>query len=116
MRTPSIKALQQHLGVDVIKAREIKKILTAARIELESMPAGAARVAECWHPPETWDVRLTCLNQAMEGHGVECFKTERDGWCEYVNTGDTYSPTILRFKGHYRVATWGDIAERFGAH
>ena len=33
---------------------------------------------------------------------------------EYLNTGDSYAPTIVRSceTGNYRVASWGDLVER----
>ena len=108
MRTPSIETLK--LITD--KAKQAKALLLMSRLELEQTPVGAARVAECYHPPETWDIRLTCLNALLEGHGVECFQLKNGSWVEYINMGDTYNPTIVRVNGHYRVTSWGDIAEK----
>ena len=114
--TPSIKTLRERLNLDAETAREAKRILTATRAELEAMPAGAARVAECYNPPMTSDLRLHCLNACVGAYGVEGFQTLSGEWCDYLNAGDTYTPTIVRFRGRYRVACWGDIAERHGAH
>lgn len=111
-RTPSIKTLRDKLSIDIDTAKEVKRILTANRATLEAMPAGAARVAECYHPPMTSDLRLACLNACLGTYGVEGFQTRNGSWCEYLNTGDTYAPTIVRLNGHYQVACWGDIAER----
>jgi hypothetical protein len=55
------------------------------------------------------------LNELAGTHGIESFETRRDGWCDYLNAGDTYAPTLVWFRGKYRVTTWGDIAERYGA-
>jgi hypothetical protein len=30
----------------------------------------------------------------------------------YLNAGDTYVPTLVRFQGSYRITSWGDIAEK----
>ena len=114
-RTPSIKTLQTLPGVDADKARALKALLTARRAALEAHSAGAARVAECWTAPSTSDLRLTCLDAELGTYGVEAFRTDKGELVEYLNAGDTYAPTIIRMRGAYRVACWGDIAERHGA-
>lgn len=106
---PSIRTLRAVFGEN---AKQARAILEMPRHELEALPVGAARVAECYYPPATSDIRLTCLDALAGTHGVEAFETKRDGYCEYLNAGDTYAPTLVRFRGRYRVATWGDIAER----
>lgn len=113
-RTPSIKTLREVFGD---RAAEAKKILRMTRAELLETPAGAARERECFHPPATSDLRMTVLDALAGTYGVEAFRTTRRGgyWCEYLNAGDTYAATLIRFRGHYRVACWGDIAERYGA-
>lgn len=109
MRLPSIKTLGIVFGD---KARDARAILEMTRVELESLPAGAARVRECWNPPSTADVRMTCLDALGASYGVEGFELRDGAWCTYLNTGDTYSPTLLRVRGRYRVGCWGDVAER----
>lgn len=108
MRLPSIKTLTLVFGD---KARQARAILEMSRAELEKLPAGAARVAECYHPPKTYDLRLTCLDALGESYGVESFELRNGSYCDYLNTGDTYSPTLMRVNGVYRVGCWGDIAE-----
>lgn len=108
MRTPSIKALREIFGDN---AKQAKALLTMTRLELLETPRGAARAAECYFPPLTYDIRLECLNELGGFHGVEAFKTRKD-YCHYLNAGDTYTPTLIYFNGHYRVACWGDIAEK----
>jgi hypothetical protein len=66
MITPSIKTLSTLTAGDADKARELKRILTMKRSELEALPAGAARVRECYPTPSTSDLRLTCLDAALE--------------------------------------------------
>ncbi len=105
---PSVRTLRAVFGDN---AKQARAILEMSRRELEELPAGAARVQECYNPPATSDLRLTCLDALAGTHGVEAFET-RHGWCEYLNAGDTYSVTLVRYRGRYRVTTWGDIAER----
>ena len=111
-RLPSIKTLGAVFGN---KAREARAILEMTRAQLEALPAGAARARECLHPPKTYDLRMSCLDALGASYGVESFLTSRAGWCVFLNTGDTYAPTLVRFNSRYRVASWGDIAERHGA-
>lgn len=108
LRTPSIKALRSIFGENAKKAKEL---LTMSREQLTHTPEGAARVAECYHPPLTQDIRMTCLNALGGFHGVEGFETKK-GICMYLNAGDTYTPTLVRFRGSYRITSWGDIAEK----
>lgn len=115
-RTPSLKTLRTLPGVDTGKAVALKRLLTACRADLESHPAAGELLARwCWHAPATPHLRLTCLDAELGTYGVEAFRTDRGELVEYLNAGDTYAPTIVRFRGTYRVACWGDIAERHGA-
>lgn len=110
MNLPSVKTLSAVFGD---KARDARRILEMTRSELEALPAGAARVRECYHPPKTYDLRLTCLDALGESYGVDGFRLRDGSYCDYLNMGDTYSPTLLRVHGRYRVACWGDVAERY---
>jgi hypothetical protein len=112
MPIPSVRTLRAVFGDNAPRARAI---LEMTRAELEATPAGAARVRECYTSPTTPDVRLHVLDDLAGTYGVEAFETRHDGWCDYLNAGDTYAPTLVRFRGRYRVTTWGDIAERHGA-
>jgi hypothetical protein len=71
------------------------------------------------------DVALKIMDVAMETHGVEYVKSNQDDFhtaagFEYLNTGDTYSPTIIYdlSDGQWRLGTWGGEVEhderRFG--
>jgi hypothetical protein len=109
--TPSIKTLRTVFGENAASA---KAILQMSREQLIATPTGAARVAECYYPPQTCDIRMECLNALGEFHGVEYFETKKGG-CMYLNAGETYALTLVRFKGAYRVTCWGDIAEKYTA-
>ena len=108
---PSVKTLREVFGDN---ASEARRVLEMTRAELvANYPAAQARVDECYHPPTTADVRLHILNEIAGTFGVEAFETRREGWCDYLNAGDSYAPTLVRFRGRYRVTTCGDIAERY---
>ena len=112
LRSPSIKSLSTIFGDN---AKQAKALLLMNREQLIRTAVGAARVAECYHAPTTQDIRMECLNALGDFHGVEGFDTKR-GECLYLNAGDTYTPTLVRFNGAYRIASWGDIAERHTAN
>lgn len=55
-------------------------------------------------------------DQLLEGYGVESIRCPKRGLLAvYVNTGDTYSATLLCniSTGAWRVTTWGDYVEQF---
>ena len=105
-RLPSIKTLSR-VFADPEQAR---KILVMTMAELSELPAGRARIAECYHAPKTYDVRLTCLNAIDSGlHGVEALESVAGEYIDYLNTGDTYKPTIIYWRGAYRVQSLGDF-------
>jgi hypothetical protein len=113
---PSAKTLEQAFPE---KGKALREALKMSRAELARHPAGAARIAECYHPPKTYDVRLHVLNAIAETCGVEYIAHKKDSFTEakgydYLNVGDPYIPTIMRSceTGNYRVACWGDIVER----
>ena len=111
-RSPSIAAIESEFPG---KGKLAKAIFRMRRSELESLPAGLARIRECYHAPSTSDVRMHCLDALLETFGIEAFQTRNGTWVEYLNTGETYAPTIIRMNGHYRIASWGDIAESHGS-
>jgi hypothetical protein len=111
-RLPSVRTLRAVFGD---QAKQARAILEMTREQLEALPAGQSRVRECYNPPATSDIRLTCLDALGETYGVEAFQVRDGTWCEYLNVGDPYRTTLLRLRGRYRVACWGDIVEREGA-
>jgi hypothetical protein len=110
-RLPSVRTLRAVFGE---QARQARAILEMTRNQLAALPAGQSRVQECYHPPATSDLRMTCLNALGETSGVEAFQVRGGDWCEYLNVGDSYRSTLIRLRGRYRVACWGDIVEREG--
>lgn len=107
-RFPSLRSLREIHDADHAAMRRIGKM---KRTELDATEAGAARNAECYHSPTTTDVRMHALNVAARTHGVEHLQSTRGEVAYYLNTGDTYAPTIIRWHGTYRVQAWGDFVE-----
>jgi len=112
MNKPSEQTLERAFPT---KGKVLRRLLTSRRA-VEAHPAAIARVKECYHAPTLADMRMHALNAETECFGVEYVKgkgTRRSPSFEYLNAGDTYNTTIVRFTdGRYRVTTWGDIVER----
>ena len=109
MSLPSIKTLASVFGDD---AKQARKIMEMSRTELEQTVVGAARIAECYHAPKTYDVRLTVLNALGHSYGVEGMEDTDGNWLTYLNTGDLYNPTIWYYRGKYSVGCLGSFIER----
>ena len=70
------------------------------------------------HPSHAIDAWLGKVNDAAGGvsngfFGVESCYPEKD-WLWYLNTGDTYSPTICyvdKGQGHAVISCWGNYFE-----
>lgn len=116
MRKPSIKSLSQVFS----DPKAARTILDMSPSEIARHPVGAARIKECRHYPARVDVRLHILNSIESGLcGVEIMETvsgsdglSADECVYYLNTGDTYAPTIIYWRGAYRVQSLGDFVER----
>ena len=107
MRKPCINTLS---GI-CENPRAVRAVFEMTREELKKTDAGAKRFAECYHPPKTYDLRLCVLNAAAGFHGVESAQTTNGRFVDYLNAGDTYTPTIIYWDGQYRVQSFGDFVE-----
>lgn len=108
MRLPSIKTLSS-VFTDPKKARSIFEM---SRTELKETDAGRVRMGECFNPPKTYDLRMHALNALDSGlHGVEAMESTAGEYADYLNTGDTYAPTVIYWCGAYRVQSVGDFIE-----
>lgn len=115
MRTPSIKTLitiAPHEDRSI--AVRLKKVFRITRQQLLETEIGAARNAECYNAPKTWDIRMTVLNSIAETYGIESIETENGEYASYLNAGDTYIATIIFWRGQYRVQSLGDFIETMG--
>lgn len=108
MRLPSIKTLAAVFS----DPKTARKILEMPRSELLALPAGHERAAECFHPPKTYDLRMYCLNALDSGlFGVGNIHSAGDEYADYLNVGDSYTPTLIHWRGEYRVQSVGDFVE-----
>jgi hypothetical protein len=108
MKTPSIKTLSRVFD----NPKLAKSILTMRQSELRVHPVGAARIAECYSMPKWCDIRMTILNSIDDGlHGVESCEAANGEYCDYLNPGDSYAPTVIFWRGNYRVQSLGGFIE-----
>ena len=108
MRTPSIKTLSRVFS----DPKTAKAILLMTHAQLRELPAGQARIDECYHFPGWHDVRLHCLNAIEPGLcGLESCESTDGEYAEYLNLGDTYDDTLIFWRGAYRVQSVGDFVE-----
>ena len=118
---PSIKSLSSIHDSDPVLMRAI---LTAPNVEelralREKHGSQFERVnhwiESCYHAPRYHDVKMQMLDIAARTFGVEYIRPgagAKSPAIEYLNTGDTYTTTLLFIRGKYRVGNWGDIVER----
>ncbi len=112
MRLPSVRALEEAFpGM----GRALRTLLESPAA-VRAHPAAVSLAEACHHAPGLKQSRLAALNAELGFHGVEYVppgRGSRSPGFEYLNTGDMYAPTIVRFSdGRYRVANIGSIVER----
>ncbi len=112
---PGKKALLQ-AGFNAEQAQAVRDLLHGI-----VKPGAYASVlnwrAECYNPPTHVECILCAIDEIILGCGTESiWGEENEKWpvAEYVNTGDTYSATILYCyeTRTFRLTTFGDFYER----
>jgi hypothetical protein len=117
-KAPSITRLVSGLSITPEQAATIRGLIqgTIRTIGNEQFPASNQWFSSCYNQPRRIDRILACINEVMSGHGVEAIWGSDAYWpaADYINTGDTYSATILfnRESSAFQLTTWGDFFER----
>ena len=111
-RAPSIKHLKESLNIDTRQARLVRSLIkgTVSTWGEDLFPKSNRYFNTC-HTYYTRRV-LHCLNEVMEMHGVEALTRDGEVVAEYLNSGGTYTPTLMYIKGKFRISSVGDYAER----
>ena len=88
-------------------------------------PRTFAWLNQCYHKPRKNEIALEMLDELFNTCGVEGISDDRfyvDRYhgnivASYVNTGDTYSATLLldHLASRWRLTTWGDFVESLDA-
>lgn len=114
---PSVKTLESAFPT---KGKTLRRLLQSSQAVREH-PAAIDFERQCYSEPPLYLLRLYALNAETESFGIEhahhascdqCGRCDRRCF-DYLNSGDTYATTIIRFNdGRYRVGDWGTVAER----
>ena len=112
MRLPSIKTLQEVFRSNAKRAREI---LEMDRDQLRAEFAQTGLDRGFYHPPNKKEMRMLLLDKLAETHGVESLALGNGEIVDYLNSGDTYTPTLVFWRGNYRVTDWGTLVECHGS-
>lgn len=110
VKLSSVKYIANYLNVTKEIAEKIKSVSTLQgddlQKELGSYPDLVKHFSGFYHAPSRFQVKMEIFNKLIEGHGVE-FVEEKT--MEYVNQGDTYTPTILGNSSGYFLGCIGDL-------
>jgi hypothetical protein len=110
MKAPSEKRLREAFPDTNVK--QLRAIIRN-EIEPDTVPEVSDWIRQCYNRPRRHELKMAAINALIGGHGVEAIfapgSSERV-LASYVNTGDTYSATILHHKS-YQLTTWGDWVE-----
>lgn len=118
MNAPSKKRLMESLGITSEKAELVRRLIRkkVKTRDASLFPETAKWLAQCCNEPTYRERLMSCLNEVIQGHGVESIEGNDWKWpsATYINTGDTYSPTLLLDwqKGTISLTTWRDWVER----
>lgn len=109
---PSLKTLRAVVGNEgEPAAKALRAIFKMPYAQLRELPAAAEYRRECSGRPMKYMVRLSALNAAGRFHGIESMESVNGEYAEYLNAGETYTPTIIYWRGRYRVQSMGDFVE-----
>lgn len=93
-------------------------ILKRARdIDLSDLPHTERWERSCHNSPSKHELVMAAIDELLGGSGVEAAGDTSsyplDIKFEYINMGDTYTPTICYRAGVYILTCWGDMAEKY---
>ena len=114
MRLPSIKTLSP---IFVDKAIEARKILQMSRVDFFNAPSSRhfdevkQIIRTSYNTPRTYVLQMAALSLLGDFYGHESIESTKGEYAEYLNSGDTYNLTLIRWRGKYRVQTLGDFVE-----
>jgi len=118
IHTMTYKEIADELNISIEKAKEVKGVITR-KIPPENYESVRKWVKQCYNEPTNSEKKLEALNEIIEGYGTEGIFSPDFSiyWClfKYINTGDTYSATIIRLgdQKKYIISSWGDIIEYY---
>ena len=113
MNIPSVKSLRMVFGE---KAGEARRLISgqSSPMQYESVQVW---IKACVHTPDTQALVMEALDELADTYGVEYVaegKGPKSPSFEYLNTGDSHAPTLIRFEasGRYAVSSFGSVIEK----
>lgn len=92
-------------------AKMARKVMEMSRNEILRVEAGLIYEKSCHNPPPLHNIRMHVLNSLDPAlHGVESVEIKGE-YGEYLNTGQMYAPTIILWRGNFRVQDLGTFIE-----
>lgn len=112
---PSVKTLEAVAGNEGRDAaRKARSILLMSRSGLAAeLPEMSRLSPNSFASMVLNDLRMHALDEALKTHGVEYTTTASKPRevVAFLNAGDTYSPTVILWRGTFRVQSLGDFIE-----
>lgn len=115
----SIQTIAEYLSVSEETAQRIRALINRD-MNPDSFDSVDKWRRQCYNEPTTEEKIQCALNELIEGYGTEAIETGNYvnsffghiGFV-YINTGDTYNPTIIynTSDDFYFLGTWGDVVE-----
>lgn len=118
MKAPSLKSLRT-INPDLTAkvGNQIRSLLkrdiTIDDLPKDAFPNTRAWIKSCHNWPTNREIAMAAANEGLEGHGVEV-----GGWdgtwpiFEYINMGDTYTATLVKYNNAFYVESVGDRVEK----
>lgn len=116
-RVPSAKILARDLRIDDATAKKLHKVLQGDEDTIDAVLGPSNTMSYQSGRMPTRHLAMEAADKIYETHGIE--EAKRRGMYgdsssqdfEYLNTGDTYAPTLL-FRGRrVWISSWGDEVE-----
>lgn len=105
---PSIKTLTDVCGNEPHLAIELRAILKAPIADVMARIESLLHHGYCESKAYA---RMLALNEAGHFYGVESIGNTSGEYADYLNSGDSYTSTIIYWRGRYRVQSVGDFIE-----
>lgn len=117
--SPPASAIAEAMQIPLEKAKLARQIIRG-EIKVTGnplLPRTNKWIDQCLTRPKRIELIMDALDEVCETFGVVPIWGEDDfryPVADYLNTGDTYSATILfnRISGTFRITTWGDFFEK----
>ncbi|HET8704949.1 MAG TPA: hypothetical protein VFM46_01500 [Pseudomonadales bacterium] len=109
MNKPSVKTLREVFGD---KAKQARRVLEMTRAAMLDTQEGVEIAARFFGRVDTEHLRMLILCRVgFFECGVESIGSSAGEYADYLNAGDTYAPTVIYWRGRYRVQSLGDFVE-----